>query len=228
MGMIGFAGHKPNRRAEERARAEAGLPDPLADVDERGRDFIYACRPKKLKEGMNKYNSPKIEKVEKALIEAVASKESGSFEVRRGHNMLTEVLGNLERRGRVRGMSSRMNSKAVESWENDNAKYWSRQSYKEGIYQKGYKEGVSQMISQSIQHAFTSNDPEMVNMRAQMLRQAGMALPPQPQGHTAPMIEGRPRHPIDDVQESTVVQLSVPFDRMRKITVANGAVFPAE
>jgi hypothetical protein len=42
------------------------------------------------------------------------------------------------------------------------------------------------------------------------------------------MIEGRPRHPIDDVQESTVVQLSVPFDRMRKITVANGAVFPAE
>jgi hypothetical protein len=42
------------------------------------------------------------------------------------------------------------------------------------------------------------------------------------------MIEGCPRHPIDDVQESTVVQLSVPFSRMRKITVANGAVFPAE
>ena len=45
-------------------------------------------------------------------------------------------------------------------------KYRSRQRYKEGIFQKGYDQGVAEMISRSIKEAFTSNDPDMVSMRS--------------------------------------------------------------
>jgi hypothetical protein len=40
MGMIGYAGHKPRWRAKERARAEAGEPDPYEGLDERAKDFL--------------------------------------------------------------------------------------------------------------------------------------------------------------------------------------------
>lgn len=114
--MIGFAGHKPKWRAKEAALAAAGTPSPLAELPERGRHYIYARRPKKLKEGRTKYNEPHFEEVEKALIAAAASKKDiGSSEVVRGHNLLTEVLGNPEHRGRVRGLSSKMSWNAVES-----------------------------------------------------------------------------------------------------------------
>lgn len=112
--------------------------DPYADVDERGCDFLYGRKPKKLKEGRTKYNEPKFEEVEKALIEATASKDNPGFEVRRGMDMLTKVLGNPEHRGRVHGMSSRKSWKTVESWQTDAATYRSRQRYKEGLIQKGY------------------------------------------------------------------------------------------
>jgi hypothetical protein len=40
----------------------------------------------------------------------------------------------------------------------------------EGIFQKGYGQGMAEMISRSIKEAFTSNDPDMVSLRSQMLR----------------------------------------------------------
>ena len=83
--------------------------------------------------------------------------------------MLTLALGTPEHRGRVHGMSSKMSWNSVESWQSDAATYWSRQRYKEGIFQKGYDQGVAKMISWSIKEAFTSNDPDMVSMRSQML-----------------------------------------------------------
>jgi hypothetical protein len=99
----------------------------------RGQDYIYARKPKKLKDDTTKFNEPNFEAVEKALIEVDASKDSRSFEVRRGHDLLTEVLGNPEHCGRILGVCSKMSWKSVESWQSDASMYKSRQRYKEGI-----------------------------------------------------------------------------------------------
>jgi hypothetical protein len=48
----------------------------------RAKDFIYARKSKKLKEGASKFNEPKFEEVARAVTEAAKSKDS--FEVRRG------------------------------------------------------------------------------------------------------------------------------------------------
>ena len=98
---------RPKWRQEEREAAEAGLDNPFKGVDERAHDFFYARRPKKLKEGRNKYNEPQTQEVEKALLTIKAAKERGEFQPRRDHDELTEALGNPEHRGRVRGVSSR-------------------------------------------------------------------------------------------------------------------------
>jgi hypothetical protein len=162
--------------------------------------------------------------VEKALIEA--SKDSGSFEVRRGHDLLTEVLGTPEHRGRVRGVQSRMSWSAVELWQSDTSSFKSRQRYKDSIYRKGYDEGMSDMIKSSIKDAFMSNDPEMVAMRTHMLCQAGVPVPQTPQGQMVPLLEDRPRRPIEEIEKLTHVQLTVPFGRSKKIVVAEGVVHP--
>jgi hypothetical protein len=131
--MTGYAGKKPGWRAKERARAEAGLPDPYEGFDERVQDFLYGRRLKKLKKGRTKFNEPKIKEAEKAIITATAAKDSGSFEPRRGMDVLTTALGNPEHRGRVRGMSSRMSWKEVDLWQSDVNTYHTRQRYKEGL-----------------------------------------------------------------------------------------------
>jgi len=61
------------------------------DVDVRAKEFMYARVPKKLKPCVTKYNEPQYEELEKALIQAAKSKDN--IEVRRGHDLLTEVLG---------------------------------------------------------------------------------------------------------------------------------------
>ena len=68
LGMTGYAAKRKKWREEERAAAAARQEDPLEGVDERGRDFLDARRPKKLKEGMKKYNELRAEEVEKALL----------------------------------------------------------------------------------------------------------------------------------------------------------------
>jgi hypothetical protein len=95
MGMIGYPGHKPRWRAEERARVEAGEPDPYEGLDERAKDFLKGRKPKKLKEGKKKFNEPKIKEAEKAIVAVTKAKESGSFQPRRGMDVLTAALGNL-------------------------------------------------------------------------------------------------------------------------------------
>jgi hypothetical protein len=92
---------------EERALAEAGLPDPYADCDERARDFLKGRKPKKLKECKTKFNEPQIEEAEKRIMAVAVAEKSGSFESRRERDQLAEALGNSEHRGRVRGVSSR-------------------------------------------------------------------------------------------------------------------------
>jgi hypothetical protein len=134
MGMIGYAAKRPKWWQEEREAAEAGQENPLEGVDERGRDFFYARRPKKLKEGRTKYNEPQTEEAKKALLTIKVAKERGEFQPRRDHDELTEALGNPERRGCVWGVSSRQSWKNVESWQSDTASYHTRQRYKEGIF----------------------------------------------------------------------------------------------
>jgi hypothetical protein len=73
----------------------------LEGIDERSRDFFYARRPKKLKEGRTKYNEPQTKEAEKALLVINAAKEYGVFEPRRDLYMLTEALGNPEHQGCV-------------------------------------------------------------------------------------------------------------------------------
>ena len=116
----------------------------------------------------------------------------------------------------------------MESWLSDTTTYRSRQRYKEGIFQKGYDQGMAEMISRSIKEAFTSNDPE----RSQMLRQAGVAVSQVPQGQRQgqplPMIEDRPRHSVDAIREPMRVQLTIPFGRAKKLTVGEGYMHPKE
>ena len=111
----------------------AGLENPFKEVDKRGRDYFYACWPKKLKKGMAKYNEAKAEEAEKALIAISAAKQQGEFKPVSQHDLLTEALGNPEHRGRVRGVSSRHNWKNVDSWKSDATSHHTRQRYKEGL-----------------------------------------------------------------------------------------------
>jgi hypothetical protein len=74
-----------------------------------------------------------------------------------------------------------------------------RQRYKDNIFQKGYDQGMSNMIKSSIKDAFMSNDPKMVAMRTHMLHQAGILVPLAPHGQMVPLPEDRPRWPIDAI-----------------------------
>jgi hypothetical protein len=76
------------------------------------------------------------------------------------------------------------------------------------------------MIKSSIKDTFMSNDPEMVAMRTHMLRQASVPVPLAPQGQMVPLLEDRPRRPIDEIKKLMHVQLTVPFGRSKKIVVA--------
>jgi hypothetical protein len=92
---------------------------PLKGLDLRSRDFFYAHEPKKLQEGRTKYNEPKTEEAEKAVVMIAKAIESGVFQPRRYHDVLTKALGNPEHRGHVRGVSSRQSWKNVESWQSE-------------------------------------------------------------------------------------------------------------
>jgi hypothetical protein len=170
LGMTGYAGKRPKWRQQEREAEASGQSYPLQGIDERTRDLFYGREPKKVKEGMTKYNNPKIEEAEKSLLMIKAAKEHGEFVPHRGHNELTEALGNPEHRDRVWGVSSRQSWKNVESWQSDTASYHTRKSYKEGIFQAGKEAAVKEMIIGSIKDAFTSTDPQMVELRTQMFR----------------------------------------------------------
>ncbi|RLN11625.1 hypothetical protein C2845_PM09G17090 [Panicum miliaceum] len=176
LGMTGYAAKRKKWREEEREAAAAGQENPFEGINERGRDFFHARRPKKLKEGRTKYNEPQIEEAEKALLAANVAKERGMFEPSRQH----DILGNPEHRGRVRGVSSRHSWKKVDSWQSDATSYHTRQRYKEGLIKKGRDEAVKEIVMGTIQEAFTSTDPNMVEPRRQMLLQAGV-VPPQGQ-----------------------------------------------
>ena len=82
--MTRYAAKRKKWRQEEREAAVAGLEDPFEGIDERGCDFFNARRPKKLKEGRTKYNVPKTEVAEKALIVINAAKERGGVSTKQG------------------------------------------------------------------------------------------------------------------------------------------------
>ena len=73
--MTGYAAKRKKWWQEEREAAAAEQPNPFKGIDERGRDFFNARRLKKQKEGRTKYNVPKTEEAEKALIVINAAKE---------------------------------------------------------------------------------------------------------------------------------------------------------
>jgi hypothetical protein len=58
LGMIGYAAQRQKWWQEEREAAMVGHENLLEGVDERGHDFFYAYRSKKLKEERTKYNEP--------------------------------------------------------------------------------------------------------------------------------------------------------------------------
>ena len=123
---------------------------------------------------MSKYNEAKAEEAEKALIAISAAKQQGKFKPVGQHDLLIEVLGNPQHRGRVRGVSSRHSWKNVDSWQSDAASHHTRQRYKEGLIQKGRDEAMEDIAMGKIQDAFMSNDPKMVELRTKMFLQAGV------------------------------------------------------
>jgi hypothetical protein len=94
------------------------------------------------------------------------------------------------------------------------------------LYKKGFEESMAKVINHSIKESFTSNEPKMVAMRSQMFCVASLATPlvQQPQG--LQMIEGRPRHWIEEVQKDTHVQLLIPFGRSKKFYIGEGMLHP--
>ena len=64
----------------------------------------------------------------------------------------------------------------MDSWKSDAASHHTRQRYKEGLIQKGRDKAMKDIVMGTIQEAFTSNDPKMVELRMQMFLQAGMLL----------------------------------------------------
>jgi hypothetical protein len=231
LGVTGYAGKRKQWEEEEKKAAEAGQKNPLEDVSERGRHYFYARRPKKLKEGMSKYNEPQTEEAEKALLAVAEAKRRGEFQPRRDHDELTEALGNPEHRGRVRGVSSMCSWKSVDKWQSDSgSSFHTRQGYKQRLIEQGREEAMKELIMGSIQEAFTSTDPKMVELRAQMLTQAGLQLPRAQEGQTVSAgTSQQQRYPADEIVEPTMASLEVPWGRAgKKKYVAEGEVQPPD
>jgi hypothetical protein len=121
----------------------------------------------------------------------------------------------------------------MEAWHSDAASsHHTRQRYKEGLIQQGREEAMKEMVMGSIKEVFTSTDPKMVEMRMQMLRQAGLQLPQDPAGVQAgQMVVGTSqlsRYPADEITKPTLGYLYVPVGRGGKMKqkVGEGQVLP--
>ena len=165
LGMIGYAAKRKKWWQEESEAAASGQENPLLGINKKGRDYFNARRPKRLKQGRTKYNEPKTEAAEKALITVNAAKECREFKPNREHALLMEALGNPECRGRVRGVSLRMSWKNMDSCKSDAASHHPRQRYKEGLIQQGRDEAMKEIIRGTIQEMFTSTDPKIMELR---------------------------------------------------------------
>jgi hypothetical protein len=121
--MTGYVGKMEKWQQEEREIAKVGQPNPLQGIDKRSHNYLYARKLKKLKEDRTKYNETKVEEVKKRILEVSMAEKSGSFEPCRERGILTEVLGNLEHRGCVRGVFSRQSWKDMEAWQSDANSY---------------------------------------------------------------------------------------------------------
>ena len=117
----------------------------------------------------------------------------------------------------------------MDSSQSDTTSHHTRQRYKEGLIQKGRDEAMKDIVMETIQEAFTSNGPKMVELRMQMFLQAGV-LPQQ--GHAAVQPAGTvepQRNLVDEIAESTLAILQVPWGRTgRKKDMAHGLVQPPD
>lgn len=223
LGMTGYTGHREEWRREEREAEERGEENPLKALPMRDRDFFYARRPKKAKANKKaKYNDPKVDEVEKIVLEVNEAKERGDFQPRREHDVLTEALGRPEHRGRVRGMGSRYSWKSVDSWQSDaTSSFHTRQRYKADLKQQGYQQAMKEMIEKTIQETLTSEDPRLFELRSQMLRQHGLAVQPRQEA------AGPQEYPVDRINEHEYAELYIPVGRRgKKKLAATGNVFP--
>ena len=87
---------------------------------------------------------------------------------------------------------------------------------------KGRDEAIKDIAMGTIQEAFTSNDPKMVELRMQLFLQASVV----PQGHAAVQPAGTSqaqRYQVDEITEPTLAILQVPWGRTgRKKDVVQG------
>ena len=65
----------------------------------------------------------------------------------------------------------------MDSWPSNASTYHTRQAYKVGLIQKGKDKSMKDTIMGSIQDAFMSTDPKMVELRSQLFHQAGVVMP---------------------------------------------------
>jgi hypothetical protein len=167
LGMTGYAFHIEEWWREEREAAEAGQPSPLMSINERSRNYLYARRPKKRKEGSSsKYNKPNVEELEKKMFEIAVAERSRSFQPHRERDALTEAMENPEHRGRVYGVSSRQSWK--DTFASDATLHHMRQRYKEGLIKQGRQEVIQVMVNNSVLDAFMSTVNRIVELRRKM------------------------------------------------------------
>jgi hypothetical protein len=191
--------------------------------------------PKKLKERKTKFNDPRIEEAEKRILAVTMAAKRGEFEPQRERDVLTEALGNPKHHGHVCGLGSRKRWKTMPSSQADANAYHSRQMYKEGLIQKGREQAMQEMINKSIMDAFTSMDPQIVELRRKMFRQDGVLPQEGPSGVQQGQLVLAPgngqlqRYPVDDIVKRTMCTLEMPFDRARrKKSVAQAMALPPD
>ena len=90
--------------------------------------------------------------------------------------------------------------KNVDSWQSDATSHRTRKRYKEGLIQKGRDEAMKEIIIGTIQDAFMSTDPKMVELRTQMFVQAGVL----PQGQMPSGASQPQRYPADEIMVPTL------------------------
>ncbi|OEL15451.1 hypothetical protein BAE44_0023530 [Dichanthelium oligosanthes] len=79
LGVGGYAGKVPKWRKEEEERRLAGLPDVLARLDDRSRNWVLARQPKLTPQGEVRFEKPTMELIFQRLQQISQKRSQGQF-----------------------------------------------------------------------------------------------------------------------------------------------------
>ncbi|KAG2558349.1 hypothetical protein PVAP13_8NG123800, partial [Panicum virgatum] len=213
-------------RREEEERREKGLADPL----ERARNWVYARKAKEVEGGRLECQEPQTSEVVAKIKEVAQKQKSGEFEENREYDQLTAGLGNPERKGRVRGISSKMSWKVGFDPEKYGARYKRHDKYRETI-----KELARVEAERALKEKFVKYLQEagviVQGAAGDDVEPAADSLPPNLPRTSLQSTARTKKYPIvDDIDEPCPCQLHTPFGRSahRTVHVADATLYPPD